>query len=111
MTEWNYFYVAVAGASLSLTGLIFVGVSISLTKILSIKGLADRTLLSLVLLLNILVLSILFLAPNQASRAFSTEVLTARWFVWKIVFRLDLRILKHKQKQYKKQHPLNMLID
>ena len=64
MKEWNDFYIAIAGASATLTGLIFVGVSISLTKILAIRGLPDRALLSLVLLLNALVLSLLFLVPG-----------------------------------------------
>ena len=39
----------------ALTGLIFVGVSINITKVLSFPKLPDRALLSLVLLLNILV--------------------------------------------------------
>ncbi|MBS1918513.1 MAG: hypothetical protein JST87_19775 [Bacteroidetes bacterium] len=43
------------GAAAVLTGLIFVGVSLNLTKILSFTSLPNRTLISLLLLLNILI--------------------------------------------------------
>ncbi len=42
MEPWHDFFVAVAGASAALTGLIFVGVSLSLTRMLAIPRLADR---------------------------------------------------------------------
>jgi modulator of FtsH protease len=65
MEEWNDLYVAVAGAAAALTGLIFVGVSISLTKILSYPTLPNRALVSLILLLSILTFSILLLIPER----------------------------------------------
>lgn len=111
MTDWNDFYVAVAGASAALTGLIFVGVSISLTKILALPGLPDRALLSLVLLLNVLVLSLLFLVPGQTSKSLGTELLPISFASWGTVFYLDLRNLRSKQKQYRKMYLLNVLID
>ena len=65
MEEWNDLYVAVAGAAAALTGLIFVGVSISLTKILSFPTLPNRALVSIILLLSILTFSILLLVPGH----------------------------------------------
>lgn len=110
MREWDNFYVAVAGASATLTGLIFVGVSISLTKILSIRGLPERALLSLILLLNTLVMSLLFLAPMPLN-ILAILVLIISVVTWLIVFRSDIHIFKNKQKEYKKQYLFNILTD
>jgi hypothetical protein len=111
MAEWNDFFVATAGASAALTGLIFVGVSISLSRILSIAGLPDRALLSLVLLLNVLVISLLFLVPEFTTKTQGGFILAVSLLVWIIIFRLDLGSIRSKHKQYKKQYLLNMLID
>ncbi|MBO0929374.1 hypothetical protein [Fibrella aquatilis] len=111
MKEWNDFYLAVASASAALTGLIFVGVSINLTKILSIKGLVDRALLSILLLLTVLVLSILFLVPALTTQTAGTAVLVIGILSWLFIFRLDLNNLQNKQKQHRRQYLFNMLID
>ena len=88
-----------------------MGVSISLTKILSIRGLPDRALLSLVLLLNVLVLSILLLVPELATRTVGMFVLVIGIFTWLVVFRLDFRNIQNKQKPHKRQYLFNMFID
>lgn len=111
MKEWHDFFVAVAGASAALTGLIFVGISISLTKILSIGGLPDRALLSLLLLLHVLVVSILFLVPDQTSKALGVEVLIFGIIAYASIFLLDLRIFKHKQNKFRRLYILYFLID
>ena len=111
MGEWKDFFVTTAGAAATLTGLIFVGVSISLAKILSIPTLPNRAFISLVLLLNILILSILFLVPHQPLNAIGVEVLAIGFMVWVTVLMMDIAILGSKQTQFKRLYALNMLFN
>ncbi len=82
MNEWSDLLVATAGAAAALTGLLFVGVSISLTKILSLPTLPIRALISLTLLLTILIQSILLLVPQQSSYLIGVEVLVPGFIAW-----------------------------
>lgn len=111
MTDWNNFYIAVATASATLTGLIFIGISISLTRILSVRGLPERALVSLTLLLNMLVLSLLFLVPQQSPVGFGLKVLLIGIIVWMVVTYLDRTVLQNKQSQNKQRYLINVLID
>ncbi len=65
MIGWENFFIAEVGASVALTGLIFVGVSINLTRILSLTGLPNRALLALTLLLTILDAWVLLIEINR----------------------------------------------
>jgi len=69
MSGWENFLVAQVGASAALAGLVFVGVSINLARILSISGLPESALEALVLLLAVLVISSLLLVPQPLTAA------------------------------------------
>ncbi len=64
MSGWENFLLAQVGASAALAGLVFVGVSINLTRILSTGSLPEYALEALVLLLAVLVISSLLLVPQ-----------------------------------------------
>ncbi len=69
MSGWENFLVAQVGASAALAGLVFVGVSINLARILSTSSLPEYALEALVLLLAVLVLSSLLLVPQPLTAA------------------------------------------
>lgn len=69
MSGWENFLVAQVGASAALAGLVFVGVSINLARILSTGSLPEYALEALVLLLAVLVISSLLLVPQPLTAA------------------------------------------
>jgi hypothetical protein len=111
MNEWHDLFVATAGASAALTGLIFVGVSINLTRILSFPNLPSRALISLIVLVVILLISVEALIPGQPVFAIGIEILITGIAVWLIVLFADISIIKNSDKQYKKASFYNLLFD
>jgi modulator of FtsH protease len=72
---WTDLFVASAGASAALAGLVFVAVSINIDRIIGGEGLADRALQALFQLLAIVIVSLIALAPGQSSAALGIELL------------------------------------
>lgn len=87
---WENFFSTEVGASAALAGLIFVGLSINITRILSYTRLPGRAIQSLALLSAILVVALLALVPGQPLSAFGTEVAVVGLAAWVILFRFDL---------------------
>ena len=72
--DWTEFFVAAAGASAALAGLVFVAVSINIERILAMEGIPDRALQALMQLLAVVVFSLLALAPGQSNVALGLEL-------------------------------------
>lgn len=64
MTGWDNFFVAVAGSAAALTGLLFVAVSINLTKVLSYPTLPGRAAESLIVMFGALAVALCGLVPQ-----------------------------------------------
>ena len=62
--EWSDLFVASAGATAALAGLLFVAVSINVERILAFRGLPERALEALLVLVAALVASVFALAPG-----------------------------------------------
>jgi hypothetical protein len=110
MTEWGNFFVAMAGAAAALAGLIFVGMSISLAKILAIPKISGRGLESLMLLMAILIVSAFCLIPGQSSRLLGTEFICLGVVIWVLVLWIDIGMLKAMKAPYKSNYKLNLVI-
>ncbi len=82
--EWSDFFVAVAGASAALTGLVFVAVSINIERILKLSGVPDRALSTLLLLVGVVVVSLLVLVPGLSREALGL-LLLAEGLIWTAV--------------------------
>jgi modulator of FtsH protease len=87
-TEWKDLFVAVAGASAALTGLLFVAVSINLERILKFEGLPERALETLLFLVSVLLVSIIGLIPGQSHVALGLELLLFSLVTTLVILRL-----------------------
>ncbi|HEX7279052.1 MAG TPA: hypothetical protein VF255_05430 [Solirubrobacterales bacterium] len=74
-SEWSDLFVATAGASAALAGLVFVAVSINVDRILKFRGLPERGLETVLLLLGVLLASIFCLIPGQSEVPLGLELL------------------------------------
>nr|AUN37619.1 hypothetical protein [uncultured bacterium] len=110
MQAWANFFLAEAGASAALTGLIFVGVSLNLTKILAMPRLPSRALEALVLLMSVLITSSLLLVPDQPLILIGAEMTIIGLVTTSLMTRLDLRIRRDTDKQYRRAFLLNMVL-
>jgi hypothetical protein len=96
MGDWHDFFLAQAGAAGVLTGLVFVGVSINLEKIVSDpnSGLAGRAAEALILLVAVLTVSVLVLVPGQSLGVLGAEVLVVGLATWGWVVYIQLQRLR-----------------
>ena len=101
MSGWENFFVGELGASAALTGLVCVGVSINLTKIMALSYLPNRALEALVALVVVLFISSLLLIPGQTFLAMGLEVLLIGLLDWITTGLLQLNILRKMQAQYR----------
>jgi hypothetical protein len=72
---WESFFVAEAGAAAALAGLLFVALSINLTRILSFPGLSGRAAEAILILFFVLTITSLGLVPGQSVNLFGAEIL------------------------------------
>lgn len=89
-SEWADLFVATAGASAALAGLVFVAVSINIERILKFKGLPERALEAVLLLLGVLLVSVVGLIPGQSETALGAELLGIGLFLAAAIGRLPI---------------------
>src|SRR5258706_8971958 len=100
MAGWENFFLAQAGASAALVGLIFVAVSINLTRILSFPALPNRAFQALMILLAILIVSSLMLIPGQSATV-------AGIVLWITVIWLNLQSLGKTEIKYRRAYMIS----
>jgi modulator of FtsH protease len=88
--EWKDLFVAVAGASAALAGLLFVAVSINVERIVQYEGLPERGIEALAMLLVPLVVSIAGLLPGQGHVALGVELVAISAALIAVLSRLPI---------------------
>jgi hypothetical protein len=109
--DWTAFFTAQLGAAATLGGLVFVGLSLNLTKILSFPALPNRALLALGVLLVILVVSslILILIPGQSTELIGFEILVAGLLATAVAASMEVRTLRSTPLQNRGKFVGNMI--
>ncbi len=110
MAGWSDFFVAQAGASAALAGLIFVAISISLTELLQFRHLVIRAAVALILLVSVLVMSSLLLAPNQSTRIAGIEILVVSISTWLITSVMGVTGIRISTPPYRRFARLALLL-
>ena len=102
--EWITYFAVQAGAAATLTGLVFVAVSLNVKAILSNTGLPGRAAESLLQLLSVFFIASLALIPGQATNALGIEVFFIGFASWIAQVSGQIRYMKNRT-----GHPLTWL--
>ena len=104
---WTTFFASVASASATLAGLIFVGVSISLARILSVPTPA-RSCVSVADAAPVRAGDVTpQLVPGQPARVAGAEFLGMGLIAWLMATGLDWRMLRHSEASYRGKFLMN----
>jgi hypothetical protein len=91
---WGELFLAEAGASAALGGLLFVAVSINLERIIALRSLPGAALGAIVLLVAVLMVSTFALVPGQPRWVLASEVLVVGIIAWSILTAIWVRALR-----------------
>ena len=97
IAQWQGFFGALAGAAAALVGLVFVSLSINLTRVLAVKGLSARAAEAIALLSSVLLVALLGLVPGQPSGIFGLELLGVGLLSWGFQTAVQIRALRRRE--------------
>jgi len=82
LQSWSNFFVAELGAAAALAGLLFVAVSINLTRILQFPHLPSRAAEALLDFLSVMFVATFALIPRQSMPVYGAEIGATGLFMW-----------------------------
>jgi hypothetical protein len=91
---WGELFLAEAGASAALAGLLFVAVSINLDRIIALRNLPGAALGAIALLVAVLMVSTFALVPEQPRWALGIEVLVVGLAAWSILTAIWVKAMR-----------------
>ena len=99
LESWKDFYVAATGASSAMAGLVFVALSINLTKILTAPGLPARAAETILVLSAALIAGLVGLIPGQSAQTFGLELAAVGLTAWGVPTAFQIVAAKANQYQ------------
>jgi hypothetical protein len=93
IADWSTLLTVEAEAAATLTGLVFVGVSINLDRIMEYPGLSGQAAESILQFLEVFLISMVVLIPSQAERALAIELLAIGVLFWVLQITVQIRYL------------------
>jgi len=107
---WSDFFTAAAGVAGALAGLVFVGLSINLTRILQLPSAIGRAAETLFVLAGVLAIDLVALVPAQSERHLAALLLVAAVPVWSLPAIAQVRALGADFPGRKLLVPMRMLL-
>jgi hypothetical protein len=99
IANWTVFLSVAAEVAATLTGLIFVAVSINLNRILEFPGLSERAAESIMQLLGALLCSVIALVPGQSVLLLGVQLIVAGVVLWVAQTRLQIRATSRERRR------------
>ena len=104
LSDWSTYLAVQAGAAATLTGLVFVAVSLNVNRIMSFAGLSSRAGESLLQLLGVFFISGAALIPGESAKFLGFEILAIALVSWLAQVAGQVRYLFNRS-----GHPLTWL--
>jgi len=99
IAEWNTLLAVQAGAAATLTGLVFVAVSINLNRIMTFPGLPGRAGESILQFMEVFLISTVALIPRQPEQLLAVEFLVIGVVSWVAQVIGQIRYLRQRTGQ------------
>jgi hypothetical protein len=97
LAAWQPFFAGQLGAGATLLGLLFVGLSLNLARILADRLLPVRAEIALIVLVLQLVVGSITLIPDQPRGAMAAEVLAVGGLAWVVTAAMNARLIRGAQ--------------
>ena len=94
---WSALFGATVAATAALAGLVFVGISINLDRVMGSELLVERAAETFLAVVSILLASTLGLVPGQSSELLGLELLVLGAGTWGVLLRIHIRSLPNEE--------------
>ena len=110
LEAWHDYFIAQAGASAAIAGLLFVSLSINIDRIIKMAWLPPRAAMTMLLLVGSLVEALLALWPRQSVQVLGIELLAVSLVVWGYAMQLAVESLRTPPKELRRYSMQSALI-